>query len=633
MNAIPNFVKKQPLLNKNKFLSSTLNNKRSLSVFKSSISGSNNNKVSKNKLNSTLINFDFNCMSYGKCKPSIINHNDKIKRNINSVTNNINISNSTININNNNNYYKCFNNSRSYSNFNKKSKYDRKITGFPPIQSIEKLYEENMQLKNKNISLNKQIQELKCEKSKKEVEILKNDKIFKRIICNEDYKTTGIYNNNFLDKTNFCDITSSNYKKIKDNQLIKRLKSQFTEIKKELKKKDSELLELKSKVKNTKLKEIVVENQILKQELIKAKSVFKEENENLKLINSKYYKDILDLQETSSLMNIEYAKLKESLNKKIKYNIVNEINKLYSLESKNSLETTEISKIKEKIESIIISNNKNLSFDCIKEQIELVKKENKNLVEENNTLRININNLLNSSNNEIAEDKHKKNEDAIISPKVELTELSTNTKIMLNKNKLNDLNCITEDIVKLIEDENNKTIKKGLKKLCFNYTEIKNNYKANNNFIFNMLYNNKTNSIDEKSICENKKNNNNKLNLLDEDELNEYTYILIKNLEALNLITEQLVDIIFDFDLEASNALNNLYNRLLSILQLTNRSEKDKLQSYLITLNSIAEGNFYEVKERILSFFEAINCYSEEQIELYEAKLKKVMNILILYNN
>ncbi len=91
---------------------------------------------------------------------------------------------------------------------------------------------------------------------------------------------------------------------------------------------------------------------------------------------------------------------------------------------------------------------------------------------------------------------------------------------------------------------------------------------------------------------------------------------------------------LFDYEVEAPNALNNLYNRLLSLLCVTERKEKDKLQSYLLTLSSICGGDFGEVKEKFLVFFEAINIYSPEQIELYEEKLKKVnfySNIINVY--
>ncbi len=80
----------------------------------------------------------------------------------------------------------------------------------------------------------------------------------------------------------------------------------------------------------------------------------------------------------------------------------------------------------------------------------------------------------------------------------------------------------------------------------------------------------------------------------------------------------------FDYEIDAPNSLNNLYNRLLSLLCVTERKEKDKLQSYLLTLSSICNGEFAEVKEKFMVFFEAINIYSSEQIELYEEKLKKV---------
>lgn len=63
---------------------------------------------------------------------------------------------------------------------------------------------------------------------------------------------------------------------------------------------------------------------------------------------------------------------------------------------------------------------------------------------------------------------------------------------------------------------------------------------------------------------------------------------------------------------------------MLSLLHITERSEKDRLQNYLVTLHSVCEANFEELKEKFDTFFEALNLYSPEQIELYESKLYKV---------
>lgn len=64
---------------------------------------------------------------------------------------------------------------------------------------------------------------------------------------------------------------------------------------------------------------------------------------------------------------------------------------------------------------------------------------------------------------------------------------------------------------------------------------------------------------------------------------------------------------------------------MLNLLCLVSRAEKDQLQSYLLTLSSLCEGNFEEVKNKFMEFFEAVNIYSEEQMEFYDEKLCKKM--------
>ena len=118
-----------------------------------------------------------------------------------------------------------------------------------------------------------------------------------------------------------------------------------------------------------------------------------------------------------------------------------------------------------------------------------------------------------------------------------------------------------------------------------------------------------------------KKNKN-----LSEDEINEYTYILIKNLEILEESSENLIEYLFDYENSDPKALNNLYNRLLGVLNITERGEKDKLQSYLLTLSALVNSDFSELKEKIFSFLEAINVYSDSQKELYEEKLYKKLS-------
>lgn len=118
----------------------------------------------------------------------------------------------------------------------------------------EKLYDDNICLKESVNNLNKVLVNLKSENYKKELEISKKDKLLENII-----NSNGLINEELLSP-----------KKL-ENGLFANLKKQYKHLKFALQEKNLENENLKKKLKNTKINEIQIETEIFNEEMKKLK--------------------------------------------------------------------------------------------------------------------------------------------------------------------------------------------------------------------------------------------------------------------------------------------------------------------------------------------------------------------------
>lgn len=178
------------------------------------------------------------------------------------------------------------------------------------INSPESLYAKNIQLKTEINKIKKELALVKSDNIKKDNEITKKENLINSALelRTEDYNTEQM----------------ENIDDCKHSNLISKIKKQYNSLKKELESKDNEIYLLKRNIKNSKMNELVIENQTLLSELAKFKALhnhLSQENENyiIKLKNynqvqsnvSKQHFIILSLQENLSKLSKENEQLKE----------------------------------------------------------------------------------------------------------------------------------------------------------------------------------------------------------------------------------------------------------------------------------------------------------------------------------
>lgn len=607
------------------------------------------------------------------------NMNIKIINNINNIST-VNYNNSNNNVNNSSSCNQQSipniqrNMSQTSNNFNKKA---QNFPIFYPNNDFEKLYEECMQLKVQSNNYTRQIQELKSELVKKEIEITKNNKLYNKLIKSSDLGsllnsgTLNEYNNQSVNKTSlklsepsigkysqgqFKDyikekISSSVFKNsnthnfnnnnlnndlnmncinsLKENQLVYKLKQQFSETKNEVKEKEEKLDSIKKSLKFTKLNELLNENKIIKSEFIKLKDILKEEislkeilkneNKNLKDKIIEITNEILKLSDENKKKDseIDALKIKSEQPKDIKYNqklnsnsnpinvnskeshvdinkkdelivntnfdsfIIDIINSIYknievntlinkfkseqvekikhllnenetedksSYTKSNTVNSNSLSKNKQKTNNNKNTFNKKLSSTLkpmnnlaplqIGKQ-SLYKMDLKSIIEKIQTYMSNILNLSDKGIKDI-----KVFIDKLIDKNVEIykeNNVNNNQKIILSDISTTQKNLVNAKIVKP------KKRKRIPRIMFYAKTDFANEALWKKQVEYFILNENIVSQIDKKSVNNEKKEEESKEKgkhkSMNEDEVNEFTYILIKNLEVLGLCSEQLEEV------------------------------------------------------------------------------------------
>ena len=226
----------------------------------------------------------------------------------------------------------------------------------------EELYEENMQLKNALKKAKKEVEEIKTNLFKKELELEKKEKI--------------IYNCN---KINVTEIEHEiNINKAKENSLISKFKKNYTKIKSDYEKECKQNEILKMNIKLTKLKEYQIQIDAYKKEMEKLRELY---------LNTRANSDKI-IQENNSLKEIKNEYLNQhTLVKVLKQKCDDLTNQINSLQKENFLLKNEIQKnqfiqkkLKQRNIKLKISNDKYLKIKKLQEGSLLINKDNINKI-------------------------------------------------------------------------------------------------------------------------------------------------------------------------------------------------------------------------------------------------------------
>ena len=222
----------------------------------------------------------------------------------------------------------------------------------------EELYEENMQLKSSLKKAKKELEEIKTDLFKKQLELEKKEKII-----------------NDCNKINVTEIEHEiNLNRAKENSLISKFKKNYTKLKSDYEKECKQNEILKMNIKLTKLKEYQIQIEVYKKEMEKLRELFLNSRNNVDKI----------LQENNNLKEIKNEYLNQhsliSIIKKKCDDLTNQVN---SLQEENSFLKNEIQKnqfmqkkLKQRNIKLKISNDKYMKMKKLQEGSVLINKDN-----------------------------------------------------------------------------------------------------------------------------------------------------------------------------------------------------------------------------------------------------------------
>jgi hypothetical protein len=446
----------------------------------------------------------------------------------------------------------------------------------PNYYDREKLYEENLKFKN-DINKFKEILNLqKKENYNLELEINKKDKIIEEManetqisISNQIYRSNDIFTQK-----------NTSFMKANESKLLINMKRQFKELKRELNSKKDELENLKKTLKITKFNELTIENKIILEESAKLKNLL-EISQKQNSANSKNLKENLDLKEINK--NKDF--LIQEMNEKMKFmqtEIFEKNEEIMKLKKINNDHSEKIKKFKKDLRFQYQINEKLImSTGNIKESSEYLelkqgmtkklkeaKKEILYLKEQNSKKE-----KLNSDLKKFSQNQNQieKNSTAnFLSHKIsdENPEEKTNSTLLLIKSKLKE-----------VMKENEK-----LKNENFEFFEKIKIYENKEYGIENLLKRD-TSSVNMNiyNITPMEMENFEKMN---ENQMNEMIYVLIKNFEAnridVNILESRLFDDENSMKLLKSGKEKEFCEKLTNLIL-------NLLKMYLTKLNKFIE--------------------------------------------
>ena len=334
---------------------------------------------------------------------------------------------------------------------------------------------DNEDLNIKNRQINKEIKKIKKilinvneQNKKKEEEINKQTDLIDEIL--------NINKKAYLDT---LENLEKNYKKDKNknfNDLLDKLYRQYQELMIDNNEKDLEIKKLKKNKENTKRNELIIENNILKNQY----NIYKNICKNIEIQNERYQKKIknkLEIENEILEKNFEILQLQENLKLSHAINIQKEkekaqlLNQIKEIQLKNKEMKTKIKQINQEYNYILLSKKEledniymaynNYNNNEINNESNYYIDDNNNALDKNNnnkedSLSSNINS--NNISNIININNNNNNKESInnISNTLEETVNIKDTNIKNNKiEEDNNLNTVDEEKITNIESETN----------------------------------------------------------------------------------------------------------------------------------------------------------------------------------
>ena len=389
-------------------------------------------------------------------------------------------------------------------------------------------------------------------------------------------------------------------KKNKEN--IIKMKTTYE---KQIKDLNSKLNEYKDKLSNNEklLKDLSDSNQQIK----KINSI---DNTFLKQFN---YNDLVSIEKPNDNENQKILLLKslvnESFNKRRNYIKIIEdyIEKLKGYGFDVSLIGAENGDISER--NIVDQNSINLQNSVSKRSDDKIIPENKN---ENN------HNQNNNNENRINNNENNNNEQ--------------NNENLENNNEENNKEGNLSKMKTTYNDENNQNNTN-------NNNNINNNQNNNDNVNIKNNNDNKENNLEEistskKDLLEQKNNLSNKplissLSILSNDDFTEFTYVLIKSLEAKKIsepkAKELIIDILPKNITNPNEVFETITEKISEIINCKEENSIEKIRKWLNTLYMMCNNDFEKTKENFLSLFLNVKLYKPEEELILTKKIKKTL--------
>ena len=389
-------------------------------------------------------------------------------------------------------------------------------------------------------------------------------------------------------------------KKNKEN--IIKMKTTYE---KQIKDLNSKLNEYKDKLSNNEklLKDLSDSNQQIK----KINSI---DNTFLKKFN---YNDLVNIEKSNDNENQKILLLKslvnESFNKRRNYIKIIEdyIEKLKGYGFDVSLIGAENGDISER--NIVDQNSINLQNSVSKRSDDKIIPENKNENNQNNNNENRINNNENNNNEQ-------------------------NNENLENNNNENNKEGNLSKMKTTYNDENNQNNTN-------NNNNINNNQNNNDNDNVNIKNNNdnKENNLEEistskKDLLEQKNNLSNKplissLSILSNDDFTEFTYVLIKSLEAKKIsepkAKELIIDILPKNITNPNEVFETITEKISEIINCKEENSIEKIRKWLNTLYMMCNNDFEKTKDNFLSLFLNVKLYKPEEELILTKKIKKTL--------
>ena len=403
-----------------------------------------------------------------------------------------------------------------------------------------------------------------------------------------------------------------------------------------------------------------------KEEIVKMRAIYEkkiktleDELNELKDKCNKNDKEIDSLKD--DLIIIEKFKNEDQLKlKQFNYENLKKIDKdpLENVDSKilllNSLIEESNNNIKKYKENILGMNEqlKEMGYepfdvnDLLNYENNKINNEKKNNI--NNNLE-EINNEINSANKEIIEEDEDKEEKETIKEKInEIKE--SGKENMLIKNNLesdgnkfriestkeeetkneNNVNIIPNMEQQEIKEQNNDNNNNNEIKINENNESIEQRISSNNNNGVIMDSKNDNSTEKENKMIDTNNSGNSQKKLFTEEEFSEFTFVLVKNLEAKKITTNIAKEKIIllqnkNEEIPKETFIQRMSHNILTCLNNKNEESIQKLDKWLYFLLTISDNNQNTMTEKFLSLLTNIKLYTPEEELVLSKKVKKYL--------